>query len=62
MSTKELKSEIQRTLENVPAGALQDILAYLKELERHSNEEITFSKNLRKILSDDKELLERLAK
>jgi DNA replication initiation complex subunit (GINS family) len=62
MSTKELKSEIHRTLENVPEDILQDILDYLKELEKHTNKEISFSRNLRKILTEDKNLLEQLAK
>ena len=62
MSTKELKFEIHRTLENVPEDVLPDILDYLRELEKHTNNDISFKKNLRKILSEDKALLERLAK
>jgi hypothetical protein len=62
MSSKELKFEIQRTLDNVPENVLKDILDYLKELEKHSSVEINFSRNLRNILIEDKSLLERLAK
>jgi hypothetical protein len=62
MSSKELKFEIQRTLENIPENVLQDILDYLKELEKHTEKEISFSRNLRNILIEDKNLLERLAK
>lgn len=62
MSSKELKFEIQRTLDNVPEHVLQDILDYLKELEKHTKKEISFSRNFRNILIEDKNLLERLAK
>ena len=33
MTTKELKSEIQKTLDNVSETILQDILVYLREIE-----------------------------
>jgi hypothetical protein len=62
MSAKELKFEIQRTLDNVSENVLQDILDYLKEFERHSSKEISLSCNLRNVLIEDKNLLERLAK
>lgn len=62
MTTKEIKSEIQKTLDNIPENVLQDILAYLKEIQGKSAEKIKLSKNLRDILMEDKELLEKLAK
>ncbi|MBI1767277.1 MAG: hypothetical protein HY015_06695 [Bacteroidetes bacterium] len=62
MSVKELKTEIQKTLDNVPENVLQDILSYLKEYEKHPVNEIVFAKNLRLILTEDKNLLERLAR
>lgn len=62
MTTKEIKSEIQRTLDNIPENVLQDILDYLKLMQGKSADEIKLSKNLRDLLTEDKELLERLAK
>lgn len=62
MTAREIKFEIQKTLENVPEEVLNDILVYLKELEGKSTDQIKLVKNLRDILSEDKELLDRLAK
>lgn len=62
MTTKEIKSEIQKALDNVPENALQDILEYLRGLEGKTADQIKLVKNLRDILAQDKELLERLAK
>jgi len=62
MTTKEIKSEIQKTLDNIPENVLQDILDYLKVIQSKSTDKIKLSKNLREILTEDKELLERLAK
>ncbi|WP_276371075.1 hypothetical protein [Chryseolinea sp. H1M3-3] len=62
MTTKEIKSEIQKTLDNIPESVLQDILDYLKLIQGKSIDKIKLSKNLRDILAEDKDLLERLAK
>ena len=62
MTTKEIKSEIQKTLDNIPENVLQDILDYLKSIQGKSADKIELSKNLRDILTEDKELLERLAR
>lgn len=62
MTAKEIKSEIQKTLDNVPQDILQDILNYLKSIQGKSPDKIKLSKNLRDILAEDKELLDRLAK
>jgi hypothetical protein len=62
MTTKEIKSEIQKTLDNIPENVLQDILNYLKLIQGKSADKIELSKNLRDILTEDKELLERFAK
>ena len=61
MTTKEIKSEIQRTLDNIPESVLQDILDYLRLIQSKSADKVKLSKNLRDILTEDKELLERLA-
>ena len=62
MTVKEIKSEIQRTLDNIPENVLQDILDYLKSIQGKSADKVKLSKNLRDILTEDKELLDRLAK
>ena len=62
MTTKELKSEIQKTLDKVPENILQDILVYLKEIESQPKKGIDMARNLRTILTEDKSLLERLAR
>ena len=60
MTTKELKSEIQKTLNNVPENILQDILVYLKEIESQPKKGIDMARNLRTILTEDKSLLESI--
>jgi hypothetical protein len=62
MTTKDIKSEIQKSLDKVPESVLQDILDYLKRIENQPLEKVNLAKNLRDILTEDKELLERLAK
>ncbi len=62
MTTKEIKSEIQKALDNIPESVLQDLLDYLKAIQNKSTDNINLGKNLRNILTEDKELLEKLAK
>jgi hypothetical protein len=62
MTTKEIKTEIQKSLDNVPESVLQDILSFLKQAEKQSTENVRLALNLRSILTEDMELLERLAK
>lgn len=62
MTVQEIKSEIQKTLDNVPESVLQDVLVLLKSAENQSSENVQLLKNLKTILLEDKELLERLAK
>ncbi|MCA6365999.1 MAG: hypothetical protein IM631_02090 [Cytophagales bacterium] len=62
MTTNEIKSEIQKSLDNVPEGVLQDILDFLKKAENQPADRLNLMRDLRDILTEDKELLERLAK
>lgn len=62
MSTKEIKDEIQKLLNNVPDDVLKDLLKYLKEAQNQTGDKIQLSLHLKKIISEDQELLERLAK
>jgi hypothetical protein len=62
MTIKEIKSEIQKSLDNVPESILQDVLAFLKQAEGQQESHVKLAKDLREIISQDKNLLERLAK
>lgn len=61
MTKTEIKNEIQKVLDNVPENVLQDILDLLKSLQDHPDNKLEFTHSLRQILSEDKELLEKLA-
>lgn len=62
MTTKQLIAEINKVLDHVPDSVLSNILSYLKTVEGKSEEEIDRTGYLKRILEEDKELLERLAK
>lgn len=62
MTTKDIKSEIQKSLDKVPERVLQDVLNFLKQIENQSIEKVNLTMNLKDILTEDRELLERLAK
>jgi hypothetical protein len=61
MATKELKERINRVLDNMSDDILEDVFKYLKSLTNKSKSEILLSQNLRRILEEDRNLLERLA-
>ena len=62
MSTKELKEEINKVLNDAPDELLESVLDYLKGLLSSSKSNAIISSNLNRILHEDKELLEKLAK
>jgi hypothetical protein len=61
MTTTELKTEINKALENVPEEALTDVLSYLQHLHAKAPTDIKLTAYLRQILTEDAELLEKLA-
>lgn len=61
MTSIEIKTEIQKVLDQVPESVLQEVLDFLKGLQNKSVDQIKLADNLRKILSEDRELLEKLA-
>ncbi|MEQ9229562.1 MAG: hypothetical protein JXQ96_21760 [Cyclobacteriaceae bacterium] len=61
MSREEVKTAISELLDNTPEQVLQEVFDYLKSVQGKSNESVSLSQNLRTILTEDKELLERLA-
>lgn len=62
MTTKEIKSEIHKSLDKVPESVLQDVLDFFRQVENQPMDKVNLTRNLRNILTEDKELLERLAK
>ena len=62
MSKEEIKQEINKVLDHLSDKTLQDILSLLKNIEGQQSLSITDRTSLEKILSEDKELLEKLAK
>lgn len=61
MKTTEIKTEIHKVIDTIPDNVLQDILDYLKQLQDTSQSKVELSKNLKLILNEDRELLEKLA-
>lgn len=61
MSREEVKTAIYELLEHSSEQVLQEVFDYLKSIDNESERSITLSHNLRTILTEDKELLERLA-
>lgn len=62
MTAHELKSEIKRLLKEVPEKILHDLLQYLQEAQKHGKDEVQWGLHLRKILREDRELLQRPTK
>lgn len=61
MSREEVKTAINQLLDNSSEQVLKEIFDYLKSIDSKSEYTLTLSQNLRTILKQDKELLERLA-
>ena len=62
MASKDLKDRITSAIDTIPDEVLEDVLEYLKTLTDESKEKIRISQDLSKIIEEDKNLLERLAK
>lgn len=61
MTKTQLQLEIQKVLNNVPEDVLQDVLDFLKELQDQPVDKIKLTNNLRQIIAEDRDLLEKLA-
>jgi hypothetical protein len=61
MSKEEIKYEISKVLDHFSDKALAELLAFLKELDTRKESTIPPNSSLNKILSEDKELLAKLA-
>jgi hypothetical protein len=62
MTTKDLRKEINRAIQEVPENFLEDILSYLKQINKRSKHDIEALNDLKRIFKEDQELLEKLAK
>ncbi|AXI99826.1 hypothetical protein CYPRO_0542 [Cyclonatronum proteinivorum] len=58
----ELKAEITEIVNNLPDEALEELLAYLKQVEKRTAEKSRRAADLKKILAEDRELLDKLSK
>ncbi len=61
MSKDTVKHEINKVLDHFSDHALQEFLAFLKQLEAKHHPNLLNPDQLQRILSEDQELLERLA-
>lgn len=62
MKAADIKSEINKVIDSIPEDALEEILNYLKSIQNISSTTISRSQLLKKIITEDKQLLEKLAK
>ncbi|MFN4145323.1 MAG: hypothetical protein ACK4GN_05830 [Runella sp.] len=58
----ELKQEIIQIINKLPHEVLGELLQHLRQVEKTTKEKIHLSLNLNTILTEDRELLEKLAK
>jgi hypothetical protein len=61
MTKIQIQSEILKVLDSVPENVLLDVLDFLKELQHQPADKVRLTNNLRQILAEDKDLLEKLA-
>ena len=61
MSKDQIKYEINKVLDLMPDKALENLLSFLKTVEGNPNDSFLDSSRLKRILTEDKELLQKLA-
>ena len=61
MTSIEIKNEISKVLDQVPEKLLVDILDLLKVVQSDKVSNSTLTSNFKKILSEDSDLLDKLA-
>ncbi len=62
MSKDEIKTEINKVLDQFSDKTLENLLSFLNKLEDKYSDSIFNNKTLDKLLNEDKELLDRLDK
>ncbi|MEN0046303.1 MAG: hypothetical protein AAF806_04485 [Bacteroidota bacterium] len=58
----EVKQEITKIVDNLPDEVLDDLLYYLQKVQKETTKKMRLSIHLNTILTEDKEVLEKLAK
>jgi len=61
MTTVQLKSEIQKAIDNVPDNVLPDILNYINSIQNQSTDKEGLKNFIDRVFKEDDELLRRLA-
>lgn len=61
MSKEEIKTEINKVLDHLPDQALQDLLVFLKTLDKNTRYSIFNEDEFKKMLVEEADLLKRLA-
>ena len=61
MTAIEIKKEITKVLDQVPENLLVDILDLIKEVQSEKSSSSNLTSNFKKILSEDSDLLHKLA-
>ena len=61
MSKDQIRYEINKVLDLMPDKALEDLLSFLKNVEGNSSDSFLDNSRLKTILTEDKELLKKLA-
>jgi hypothetical protein len=62
MTTSDIKKKINKVIDEVPESYLPEILSYLNKLKKSSPNNIDSLQNYRRILKEDRTLLQKLAK
>jgi hypothetical protein len=61
MTPVEIKNEIHKTINELPEDSLYDVLGLLKELQKHPSEKDILDSQLKKIIAENRTLLQKLA-
>lgn len=61
MTSKLVKTKIYQVLDEIPEPLLEEVLNYLNCVKDRTKDELALSRNLSKILEEDRKLLEKLA-
>ena len=62
MNKEKVKTEIHKVVDMLPDDLSNEVLTYLKGILDKSSYDVKLANNLSKILTEDQELLNRLAK
>jgi len=61
MTVLEIKSEIKRTVDQLPENSLVELLDLLKDLQQYPSVDIASVYQLKQIIAENRQLLEKLA-